>query len=1140
MKRPCVDEVLKPLKPFQCRTVDHAFDRLFLADDGSARFLVADEVGLGKTLVARGVIARAIDHLWEKVERIDVVYVCSNGGIARANLPKLRIGGENERSFALSTRLTMLATELAPRPGSRGLADSRVNFVSFTPGTSFDMGRSSGQARERELLFHLLAPQVERRTALMNLLQGGKRDRDGWRSCLKCEPPLEPAIRTRFQKAFQAESDLRCELDALLDTWFFRYRQVWPEDARQRRNSAIARLRRLLAEACLHALEPDLVILDEFQRFKSLLESRPDRQDSAAVLAQQLFRATASDGKPVRTLLLSATPYKLYTADAEIERDDHYEDFLATTRFLLGDDDARVADIGRRLSAFRAALKRAVAGPDPVDGERVSDAKRSVESALGAVMTRTERVAASDDRDAMVTERQTAATLAAADVRQYLAADALFRAVDERDPMPFWKSAPYLAHFMRGYRFNDRLHEALDRSPNAVAEVLRRHAPAFLNIDAFRNWSTLDPGHAKLRTMVHDLLDARELWRLLWMPPTVSYWPPGGPFKGRDTVTKTLLFSAWNVVPDVVGGVLSYEAERRMVGDRGRITQYEEPAKQQPPLLRLRQHTDRDLSSHRLLLLLLPCLPLADHAHPLEAPEGQDRRAWVRARIEALLAKSGLPDPQDGEVDDRWTWAAPILLDPALREFLQAWQDALASAQDPAVRDGDPRGGLRGVLGGAVSSLLPGLGSLVRGLADKLAGMNSHTGEPDHREIADWEIEPPIHHERPRRQRDSNPGVVDAYLGDLQRVKASTLGRRPPDLVDLLTEVALGSPAILAARCLRPAVHDDNVRRRLAAHVAGAFWRLFNQPAVISLLRQLAAETGAARRESAYWRLVLRYCRDGNLQAVLDEQWHLLWEQEAAWRDGTDANTAAERCARTIADTVRPTRSRVHAHFLDVDHSAVARRDLHLRAVFALRFGHLRTDDDRSLSQDQIRAAFNSPFRPFVLASTSIGQEGLDFHPWCHRVIHWNLPGNPVDLEQREGRVHRYKGHAVRRNVAAAHGTNAFKAWRPGDDLWEVIFRLAERAARDTGESDLVPHWIAHGPHRVERHVPQLPYTAEVEAFERLKRQLAAYRVVFGQPRQEELLALLGRANLDVDRLRDWAIDLRPPVRPRRRQPWPE
>ena len=197
--------------------------------------------------------------------------------------------------------------------------------------------------------------------------------------------------------------------------------------------------------------------------------------------------------------------------------------------------------------------------------------------------------------------------------------------------------------------------------------------------------------------------------------------------------------------------------------------------------------------------------------------------------------------------------------------------------------------------------------------------------------------------------------------------------------------------------------------------------------------------------------------------------------------------------------------------------------------MFALRFGHVRTDDGEHISQDAVRAAFNSPFRPFVLTSTSIGQEGLDFHPWCHRLVHWNLPGNPVDLEQREGRIHRYKGHAVRRNVAASHGLDAFVSWSAGDDIWRLIFELADKAARDESASDLVPHWIAPGEHRVERHVPQLPYTAEVEAFDRLKRQLAAYRVVFGQPRQEELVTLLDRAGLDVARLRDWAVDLSPP-----------
>ena len=51
-----------------------------------------------------------------------------------------------------------------------------------------------------------------------------------------------------------------------------------------------------------------------------------------------------------------------------------------------------------------------------------------------------------------------------------------------------------------------------------------------------------------------------------------------------------------------------------------------------------------------------------------------------------------------------------------------------------------------------------------------------------------------------------------------------------------------------------------------------------------------------------------------------------------------------------------------------------------------------------------------------------------------------------------------------------------------------------------------------------------------IEAFDRLKRQLAAYRVGFGQPRQEDLVTLLDRAGVDVARLRDWAVDLSPPV----------
>ena len=70
-------EILEGLKDFQRATVDRCFE---VFRSGQNRILVADEVGLGKTLVAKGVIARLAS--WHKDEQDDnlfkVVYICSN------------------------------------------------------------------------------------------------------------------------------------------------------------------------------------------------------------------------------------------------------------------------------------------------------------------------------------------------------------------------------------------------------------------------------------------------------------------------------------------------------------------------------------------------------------------------------------------------------------------------------------------------------------------------------------------------------------------------------------------------------------------------------------------------------------------------------------------------------------------------------------------------------------------------------------------------------------------------------------------------------------------------------------------------------------------------------------------------------
>jgi len=183
--------------------------------------------------------------------------------------------------------------------------------------------------------------------------------------------------------------------------------------------------------------------------------------------------------------------------------------------------------------------------------------------------------------------------------------------------------------------------------------------------------------------------------------------------------------------------------------------------------------------------------------------------------------------------------------------------------------------------------------------------------------------------------------------------------------------------------------------------------------------------------------------------------------------------------------------------------------------------------------REAVLAAFNSPFRPFVLASTSVGQEGLDFHTWCHAVVHWNLPSNPVDLEQREGRVHRFKGHAIRKNVAGNIGYGGIAmTWETGSDPWDVLFGEA-RERRDSESSDLVPYWIypiEDGAY-VERRISNLPLSRENARLKKIKRDLAAYRLVFGQPRQEDLLEFFDRIGEGRNALLDsskWKIDLSP------------
>lgn len=1036
--------MLAGLKDFQRQTVEYVFHRLFVASPSTRRFLVADEVGLGKTLVAKGVIAKAIQHLQPTTRRIDIIYVCSNADIASQNIGRLNVTGQH--TFERATRLTLLPQELHdldPDP-----QQSRINFVSFTPGTTFDMGKRGGTKEERRLMCQMLAAEREGRfVAGLQRLSRATAGEVGWQDYVVQPVDFDAKLAHDFRGAVASDEQLAGRLSDLAE-YFYDRRHVPDATMRDRALQLISDLRGRLAKVCLAALEPDLVILDEFQRFRDLLNP----ENPSAELAQTLFKQPG-----VRVLLLSATPYKMYARDDEGE--DHFADFLETIKFLVDGDNTRLDALKRNLDVIRDDLLLRVDNRDVSQG---LIAKSRAQSSLLSVMCRTERVGATRGRDAMVRKLMTKPQMRAADLEDLAFAESVARTVMAPGAFDYWKSAPYLFNFMGDYKLKRCFDDGIRNDPAkrvALSQLAVSRRPRILAKRTIARFGELDPANGRVRVLLDEMLN-KQLWRLLWLPPSLPYWLPTGAFESAADVTKTLMFSAWNVVPDALSAVLSYEAERCMMGGRQGI-RYNAVERFAGRLRGL--NTFAALCPSPALAELIDPLALARIAMTGGLADSASVLRLAKERLSPVLEPLLKPAPTTGSPDARWYWVALARLTMQRYPSTKEW-DSRAPWADGAVSD-------EGMAGSALR-----------------------------------------------------------FVAAFDDMPDSPLGRVPDDLHDVIAQLALTSPGVCAMRSLRrvaPSLKWDDLGLVAAAwKVAEGFRSLFNRPEVVVMLQREESDS------DSYWKRILSYALDGNLASLLDEQVHLLVESLGL----TDA-VEAER-VRPIAEEIHTALS-IHTASLRPDDVQLPPEgfnisgQISMRCRYAVRFGDQDEQDKAVSRKEAIRVAFNSPFRPFVLATTSVGQEGLDFHQWCHSVVHWNLPSNPVDLEQREGRVHRYKGHAVRKNIA--------KVWRRAvlqdasvDDAWSWMFAAAV-ADRPPEDTDLVPYWVydVDGGAKVERRFLVTPLSSEAARCVLLERGLALYRLVFGQPRQEDLLAYLsgvvddGHMREVIERCR---IDLEPPL----------
>ncbi len=322
--------------------------------------------------------------------------------------------------------------------------------------------------------------------------------------------------------------------------------------------------------------------------------------------------------------------------------------------------------------------------------------------------------------------------------------------------------------------------------------------------------------------------------------------------------------------------------------------------------------------------------------------------------------------------------------------------------------------------------------------------------------------------------------------------RTAPLDRLSPLELEDLVDHAMGAPGIVLGRALYR--HDSSILHPSRfAELVELSWQGFraylDNPVILSAL----SGTNAVDK-------VMRASVDGGLESVLDEH---------CWFRTQNLPEGALGLLRDVGTSLGLRAGSFSFHGLGGQ-----KHKIPVRCHVAVPFGDAEAEPvSKSTAAsaaparpDEVRRSFNTPFWPHVLATTSVGQEGLDFHPWCSRVVHWDLSSNPLDLEQREGRVQRYAGLVVRRRLAEHLKDVVLNNGLSGSP-W---LRLQSLAGDLADASGLRPWWVFDGA-EVQRHVFERPFGRDMVQFARLREQRLIYRLALGQPNQEDFIDVLAQ-----------------------------
>lgn len=980
-------------KAFQQAAVDAALSA-FADQAGRQRFLVADEVGLGKTVVAREVARRMSN---DGTSPFVIYYIANGHAVSHQNKERVvNFLGASERKAAIDTpdRLSLIA--VAKR------SSDPIHVYALTPSTSFPGARArltGGRKEERAFLKVLLDRAypafAEKLDPDMLRLSVGS----SWgdlvayaESKLKQAPPhlvrrFREALRTEFGEPVRHQMEHKLFGDEKSGTK--------PMTTR----AFIGRLRRALSLATLRHQPPDLIILDEFQRYRQILAEK-----DADPLLKALIEPSGSTGRPA-ILLLSATPYRMLATRWEETRGAlAHAELLDLIAFLAG--DAARAEAKTLFAEFGDRLRDIVAQHQDGHTEalqaqvvKASALRDALRTLLTPIISRTERDSIALD-DVLAVTQYLKAEPSAEDFQIYRHLADSFSAKARHEALPYWSSVPLPS-------------QALGPRYLAWRQAKRKSAPGMTQMTRERRNRLAAPAawpDAKLRAL--SAAAPPSLLSLPWVSPSLPWWPLAGGWKGATADPKLLLFSRFRATPLSVASLLSFGVE----------------------------------------------------AHGLAKERGGYEKAYRRRRFK-LAAVPG----------------------PVMAAFHPArW---LIEHTDPIAKRCKSYEAARDLVRAQILAKLPA--NIVK--TDTVKARQRHQSiARTLASIEQW-----------AQMADQSATAWETAVGDDRAARAAIaawratkqLGWLSPVELDDLVDYAIGAPGIALGRALYR--HDPSILQpaRYSALVQLSWQGLrsyFDNPVILASLPGKNAVDQ-----------IMRAVVEGGFESVLDEHF---WFRAQGLPEG------AAGLAKDLRSALGLRAGSFSFHKIGASDGKIS-----IRCHVAVPFGDAEAEPvgkgDGALEMgvarpDEVRRSFNTPFWPHVLATTSVGQEGLDFHPWCSHVVHWDLSSNPLDLEQREGRVQRYAGLAVRRKLAKMLRTKALSTpSRKKGSPWQRIQNHAETLADGSG---LRPWWVLEGA-EIQRHIFERPFGRDMLRFAQLREQRMIYRLALGQPNQEDFIDVLSR-----------------------------